>query len=164
MLKKALLLLLLTFLMFSCKLNKDADTLLPGEATDSVAVGTDKDEHGCLASAGYTWSKVSKDCVRVFTGIQLNPIEKQEKEEAILCAYVLFSEDGNTAEIFMPNIDDSLLLVRKDKNEPWVYKDYQLFLGKEYSLKKAGITIYKGDIEAGNKVIESDEPEQGIEQ
>jgi hypothetical protein len=45
-----------------------------------------------------------------------------------------------------------------------VYKDYQLYLGKEYSLKKAGITIYKGDIEAGNKVIESDEPEQGIEQ
>lgn len=29
------------------------------------AVGNDRDEHGCLASAGYTWSEVQKDCIRL---------------------------------------------------------------------------------------------------
>ena len=28
------------------------------------AIGNDRDEHGCLASAGYTWSEVQKDCIR----------------------------------------------------------------------------------------------------
>ena len=28
-----------------------------------AVVGSDKDEHGCIASAGYTWSEVQKDFV-----------------------------------------------------------------------------------------------------
>ena len=28
-------------------------------------VGNDKDDHGCIASAGYTWSEVRKDCIRL---------------------------------------------------------------------------------------------------
>ena len=29
-------------------------------------VGDDKDAHGCIASAGYTWSEVLKDCIRLW--------------------------------------------------------------------------------------------------
>ena len=29
-----------------------------------AVVGSDKDEHGCIASAGYTWSEVQKDCMQ----------------------------------------------------------------------------------------------------
>lgn len=37
------------------------------EAQDSlVQVGNDRDEHGCIASAGYVWSEVRKDCIRPF--------------------------------------------------------------------------------------------------
>ena len=31
-----------------------------------AVVGSDKDEHGCIASAGYTWSEVQKDCIRLW--------------------------------------------------------------------------------------------------
>ncbi len=30
---------------------------------DSI-IGGDKDEHGCIASAGYTWNKTKQECVR----------------------------------------------------------------------------------------------------
>ena len=29
-------------------------------------LGGDRDEHGCIGSAGYVWSEVSQDCIRVF--------------------------------------------------------------------------------------------------
>lgn len=29
-------------------------------------LGSDKDEHGCIASAGYTWCNEAQDCVRVW--------------------------------------------------------------------------------------------------
>jgi len=28
------------------------------------AVGSDRDEHGCIASAGYRWCEAEKECVR----------------------------------------------------------------------------------------------------
>ena len=31
-----------------------------------AVVGSDKDEHGCIASAGYTWSEVQKDCIHLW--------------------------------------------------------------------------------------------------
>ena len=29
-------------------------------------VGNDADKHGCRASAGYTWSQLKKECIRIF--------------------------------------------------------------------------------------------------
>ena len=71
---------------------------------DSV---NDKDENGCLASAGYVWSKLNKDCVKGFTGIQLNPMDKPDNEDEVLSAFVLFSEDASQAEVFLPNASTS---------------------------------------------------------
>ncbi len=31
---------------------------------DEQIVGGDKDEHGCIGSAGYTWNKTKQECVR----------------------------------------------------------------------------------------------------
>jgi hypothetical protein len=64
---------------------------------DSTIVGADQDENGCLASAGYTWSKLNKECVKAFTGIQLNPSDNAATEDETLCAYVLFNEDESPA-------------------------------------------------------------------
>ena len=30
------------------------------------AVGSDKDEHGCIGSAGYSWCEASQKCLRIF--------------------------------------------------------------------------------------------------
>ena len=58
-------------LLFSCGQHKaKQESLAENEANDMV--GIDKDEHGCIASAGYTWSEVQLNCIRLFeSGIRL---------------------------------------------------------------------------------------------
>ena len=160
---KKYFLVVLSFLFFtSCKPNNDKP-LIDGKKDgktilDSTLVGADKDENGCLASAGYTYSKLRKECVRVFTGIQLNPFEDTKNEDPTLSVYLLFSEDGNEAELFLPN-EESVILTRKSEGMPWIFNDYQLIPWKGYVLKKAGKIIYSGDGEVGNKVTGSDKNE-----
>lgn len=128
------------------------------EVKDSTLVGADKDENGCLASAGYTWSKVNKECVRAFTGIQLNPVDNAQNEDATLSVYVLFNENGDKAEVFLPS-EESLVLTRESEGMPWIYNDYQLIPWKGYVFKKGDKILYTGDGEVGNKVTGSDKNE-----
>ena len=95
-----------------------------------------KDENGCLASAGYTWSKLNKECVRAFTGIQLNPTNNEATEDVTLCTYVLFNETGDKAEVFLPD-EKSFILTRASEGRPWVFNEFQLIPWKGYVLKKA---------------------------
>ena len=131
----------------------------PKIVRDSTIVGADKDENGCLGSAGYTWSKVNKECVQIFSGIGLAPIEKSKDSDAIFYSYVFFSEDGNLAELFLAGREDSMILSRTEKPNPWVFEDYKLVAKNGYQLEKAGKIIFSGDGEAGSKVTGSDTPE-----
>ncbi|MEN9335818.1 MAG: hypothetical protein RLZZ500_805 [Bacteroidota bacterium] len=117
---------------------------------DSTIAGADQDEHGCLASAGFTWSKMYKDCVRMFTGLQLSPVDQPQTDDETVCAYVLFSEDKNKAEVFIPNAE-SIILTRSKEGQPWIYQEYQLVPWKGYILKKGETNCYFGDGEIGNK-------------
>ena len=161
MIKKTLLILSLV-LFFSCRKEEKIDLKTinskPITMKDSTIVGADKDENGCLASAGYTWSKVNKECVQIFNGIALEPIVKKN-DEAIYSTYVLFSEDGNLAEVFLAGQEDSMVLSRTTKPNPWIYKEYKLIVKNGYILEKNGIAIFAGDGEIGNKVI-NDEPHE----
>src|SRR6476660_7639050 len=103
--KKIITLLLMSALICSCKYmdqNKDNEETLSKTTAKDSSVVNDKDENGCLASAGYVWSKVNKECVKGFSGIQLNPMDKPDNEDETLSAYVMFNEDGSKAEIFLP--------------------------------------------------------------
>ena len=41
---------------------------------ENPIVGGDSDEHGCKGSAGYSWSIVKNECIRLFeSGIRLDP-------------------------------------------------------------------------------------------
>lgn len=144
----------------SCKFkdNVKEGTQQNSPPKDSTIVGADQDENGCLASAGYTWSKLNKECVRVFTGIQLNPIENSTTEDVTLCAYVLFNENADKAEVFLPD-EKSFILDKNQATKSWIYGDYQLLQKNGYILTKSGKTIYSGDGEIGNKVTGSDNPE-----
>ena len=58
-----------------------------------AVVGSDKDEHGCIASAGYTWSEVQKDCIRLWEkGVRMNAVDDAGKT-------LFFSEEGVSNEI-----------------------------------------------------------------
>lgn len=50
----------------------------------SLKLGGDRDEHGCIGSAGYVWCEVQQDCIRLF--------EKGIRTEAV---------DGGTASAFI---------------------------------------------------------------
>jgi len=161
MIKKITTFIALLTLLVACKQQEvKVENNNNPEPKDSTIVGADQDENGCLASAGYTWSKLNKECVRAFTGIQLNPAENIATEDLTLCAYVLFNESGSKVEVFMPD-EKSFILTRSAEGKPWIFDDYQLIPFKGYVLKKAGVIIYSGDGEIGNKVTGTDNPEEG---
>lgn len=161
--KKISLLLIASIVLFSCKLtdqnnSESEDENLPLAAKDSSVVN-DKDEHGCLATAGYIWSKMNKECVKGYTGIQLNPADKPENEDETLSAFVLFSEDLNQAEVFLPNEANSVVLTRLAEGKPWVFEDWQLVPWKGYVLKKGADVKFSGDGQMGKKITGSDTQE-----
>lgn len=160
--KKISIILLLSLSIISCK-QKDSSELEEKANTsklkDTTMVGADQDENGCLASAGYTWSKVNKECVKIFTGIQLNPAKDLANEEMVLCAYVLFNENGNEAEVFLPN-EESIVLTKSTKNKSWSNANFELITKNGYALKKGAEIIYVGDGTVGNKVTGSDQQEE----
>ena len=156
---------MIVLIVSSCRLiHQDDDSeenpKVAATVKDSTMVN-DKDENGCLASAGYVWSKVNKECVKGFSGIQLNPANKPANENETQSAYLLFNEDASKAEIFLPKDTTSIVLSRAAEGKPWILNDWQLIPWKGYVLKKAGVVIYSGDGEIGNKVTGSDNPEEG---
>ena len=156
--KNLLIVIAITSVFISCKLNDATDEEVKAPVKDSTIVGADKDDDGCLASGGYTWSKLNKECVKAFTGIQLNPASDAATEDETLCAYVLFSEEGDQAEIFLPD-DKSFIVTKGTSDKIWVFKDYQLIAQNGYQLKKAGQVVFSGDGEIGSKVSGSDNPD-----
>lgn len=156
--KNLLIVITITSIFISCKLNDATDEEVKAPVKDSTIVGADKDDDGCLASAGYTWSKLNKECVKAFTGIQLNPASDAATEDETLCAYVLFNEEGDQAEIFLPD-DKSFIVTKGTSDKIWVFKDYQLIAQNGYQLKKAGQVVFSGDGEIGSKVSGSDNPD-----
>ena len=64
-------------------------------------VGDDKDEHGCIASAGYTWSEVQKDCIRLWEkGVRLASVDDAENT-----LFIVFSPDSTQVELFFSEED-----------------------------------------------------------
>lgn len=67
--------------------------------------GADRDAHGCIASAGYTYAAVLGKCVRLWEeGVQMLPVQKSKEGQAVLAAYVVLSKDGSEAELFAPEV------------------------------------------------------------
>jgi hypothetical protein len=161
--KKISLLLFTALILFSCKWTDQAGPESeggnPSLASKDTTVVNDKDEHGCLATAGYIWSRMNKECVKGYTGIQLNPADKPENEDETLSAFVLFSEDLNKAEVFLPNDTNSIVLTRLAEGKPWVFEDWQLVPWKGYVLKKGADIKFSGDGQMGKKVTGTDTEE-----
>lgn len=83
--------------------------------TAQPAVGADRDTHGCIASAGYTYSVVRAECIRVWeAGTELLPT--LPADGPVLAAYVVQSENGQEAEVFMPGTKQGLLMSRDENS------------------------------------------------
>lgn len=150
------MLLLSLFLTISC--TKKGEMTAPVVVKDSITkdgvkveidtaktptVGADSDAHGCKASAGYTWSQLKQKCIRIFEeGTKLSPYDS-ENQSAEMTAFVIFEENGNKAELFLPN-EKPIILERKSEGDQYVNGDWQLIPWKGYVLKKGKEILYTG--------------------
>lgn len=143
--KKVLLFSIIVGLSFSCgkKVSEENKTSEKKEEVKPVnVVGGDSDAHGCKGSAGYTWSALKKECVRIFeVGTKLSHAEDGKTYSTV--SYVIF--DGNKAELFLDTQKDAIILERKSEGESWTKDDLELIPWKGYVLKKAGKIIYTGE-------------------
>lgn len=109
-------------------------------------VGSDSDEHDCKASAGYSWSIVKNDCIRLFEeGIRLHPAQKNSG--AGLSAFVIFSEDKSEAEVFLPELSTSLLMLHNGEKPTtcWEKEGLRLFQKETLVLMKGDRVIFTGE-------------------
>ncbi|MBF4484114.1 hypothetical protein [Flavobacterium sp. CSZ] len=141
--KKIFLFSMIIGLSFSCTKKVSEENKTPKQQESKpVVVGGDSDAHGCKASAGYTWSILKKECVRLFeAGTKLAHAEDGKTYSTV--AYVIF--DANQAELFLDTQKEPILLDRKSEGDSWTKGDYQLIPWKGYVLKKAGKIIYTGE-------------------
>ncbi len=75
--------------------------------TSPKAVGGQKDKHGCLIGAGQTWSVLKQQCVQVFN---VADIRFTDPNNETLAVYTILSEDRQQAELFMADLEDSVIL------------------------------------------------------
>ncbi|MEZ2334798.1 hypothetical protein AB6735_04150 [Mucilaginibacter sp. RCC_168] len=107
------------------------------------ATGGDRDKHGCIGSAGYTYSIIKKDCIQTFAQkIKLKEVDPKRSFSTI--AAVIFSDDNKKAEIFLSDYKESQILIRTGKKGNYVWKKGDLKLTDKdgYQLKKGKKLIY----------------------
>lgn len=101
--------------------------------------GADKDAHGCIASAGYTYSLLKKECIRTFEQkIQLKEIAAKGN----FTAAVLFNKDQSKAEIFLKEEKTSVILNLTAKGI-WKNGIYTLTQDKGFMLSKNKKAVYR---------------------
>lgn len=118
-------------------------------AQKAPVVGGDKDVHGCKASAGYTYSQIKNDCVRVFEQkIKLKEVSSDKSYTSMTA--VIFSKDMKKAEVFIPDASaKSIILDRQGKDKLWksgnhIKETYTLIpYKKRYQIKKNDVVIYQ---------------------
>ncbi len=112
-------------------------------AQQTPVLGGDKDAHGCIGSAGYTYSQIKKNCVRTFEEkIKL----KEVASNGDYIAAVIFSKDKKKAEVFVKDAEaGSVILTRAGKAKAWKKDGYVLvpFKKNGYQLKKDNVVIYQ---------------------
>jgi hypothetical protein len=107
-------------------------------------VGSEKDAHGCIGAAGYTWSILKNDCIRVFElGIRLYPKSPVNDNKTV--AFVIFSADETKAELFLPQQLASVILERQGNAKPFVWEgnNYSFSQPLNYILKHNSSIIFQ---------------------
>nr|WP_293841306.1 hypothetical protein [uncultured Arsenicibacter sp.] len=110
--------------------------------TETTLTGNDRDSHDCIGSAGYTWSEVKKECIRVFeAGVRLNAAAGQD---STMSAFIVFGADSSQVEVFFPNQAPVPILNRSATNASW--QDEQLDVsqsGGKWVIQQGGKPIYQ---------------------
>lgn len=109
----------------------------PSESTRKPElVGADRDKHGCIGSAGYTWSDVRQECIRLFEkGIRLEATSGKES------SFIVFSPDSAKVELFFSDNNRRKILNRHilpNGTRIWRVKDSDK---QDEVINKAGVWL-----------------------
>lgn len=109
-----LLLMPLVFLI-SCEIKiQTGDELKEESKPEQNIVGSDKDAHGCKTSAGYNWSSLKAECIRLFEDGERFNLIQANNNEAVISAFVVRGE--KEVELFLPNEKESIRLLKTSSN------------------------------------------------
>ncbi len=118
-------------------------------SSDAPTVGNDKDKHGCIGSAGYQWSELRGECIRLFeVGIRLDP--QAADLDKTLSAFVVFksADEDAVAEVYVSSEKQPFTLKKENKEFETTWKNdaYTLSYWKGmYSLEDSkGKLLYQG--------------------
>ena len=108
-------------------------------------VGADRDRHNCIASAGYTYSTVRGECIRLWeSGTALLPVI--QIEEPVLAAYVVQDENGKETEVFLPGVEQGLVMNRVEAADipTWTADGWTLTYDPDqgWKLLQDGVEVY----------------------
>ena len=109
------------------------------KAKEQVAIGSDRDEHSCIGSAGYVWSEVREDCIRPFeAGVKL---QDRKNTDSTTAAFLVFATDSLKVELFLPTVGKGVILDKQD--EIWRNDSFLAYLkdGK-WTVDEKGTLIY----------------------
>ena len=114
-----------------------------------IIVGGDRDEHNCIGSAGYQWSMLKKECIRIFeAGIRLDAVAADLNKTVSAFAVFKSASENAQVEMFIPGVKDSILLkkAKKGNEVSWKNANYTLALkGGMYTLSdKNKKSLYQG--------------------
>lgn len=117
-----------------------------------MALGEKSKTRDCDAAAGYVWSEVKGDCIRIFeTGIRMK--SKTDNSDTSF-AFLVFSSDSLQAELFLPGEDIQEVLVRRllpEGGYVWSQEDDDTYTvtkkGGSWAIYRRGIVLYTSDTE-----------------
>ncbi|MGL4333183.1 MAG: hypothetical protein ACRCZQ_02360 [Bacteroidales bacterium] len=132
-------------ILISCQgvANKSDSKAANSTKTETSVIGGDKDKHGCLTSAGYTWSEVRKDCIRLFeSGIRMNPVA--DSSEYVTSGFIIFANDSSAVELYLPSEKSSEILTKTGKEYEGPDQLYILSqINSKWTLKKNHEVIFE---------------------
>ena len=113
--------------------------------------GNDSDPHGCIGSAGYTWSVAKNKCIRIFEEgtpfLSYNQLSGAIDSTQV--AYVVLSDDLSKAEVFFGNTDKPVvmdsLVVQEGETMPVLFENKIELLTLKY-YKDKYLLLYKDEI------------------
>ena len=167
--------MLLSVSLVSCDfILKDKNTASEQDKTVATDGGTtvvgEEDGFGCAYTAGYRYSYLMADCIRVFEqGFRLNPIEDEgnlenDLEDNEVSCFVLFAKDGKEAEIFLPQQEKSMVLTGDKSKTIYLKEGWSLNVEKDMVLKYKDQVKFTAAKTIDLQLIHSDQVIEGVEE
>lgn len=160
--KNLVYILVFLSLVTSCDfILKDTDDIPMEKEIPEIGIAIAKDKNGCIEEAGYKWSIIKDNCIRVVDeGFRLNPISDLSNLEPAISAYVILDEKKLQAEVFLQDLSHSIYFKRNSESEDFKEKDFTLSLKSGFTLSIKDSIAYKAAITAIKPVVGSDLSDQ----